>query len=302
VAKQLDSISKWREEYARRVLSLDFEPLTGEVFCASFAPIFDLPRIVRASFSPGITFRDEELVKDGEDQFWLMISDSKSLNIAHQGRDLQLARGDATLMHVCETGRVGSHLRFGYTGVMVPHPEWQTRHARPSRALMEHLPRRSEALRILRGYIHMLEKRNLHLCPEENETVLRHIFDLVALAITHHGAIGESGLSAVKGARLNAALAHIAACFQEPGLSVAAVAESQGISTRYLQQLMESSGISFTAYVNELRLQRALTLLTGSGPERRIVDIALEVGFSDISHFNRLFRHRFGDSPSSFRK
>ena len=45
--------------------------------------------------------------------------------------------------------------------------------------------------------------------------------------------------------------------------------------------------------LNELRLQRAFKLLTephGSAP--RISDIALEVGFSDISHFNRLFRAR----------
>jgi AraC-like DNA-binding protein len=104
----------------------------------------------------------------------------------------------------------------------------------------------------------------------------------------------------VKAARLNAALSSISARFQEPGLRIATVAETQGISTRYLQQLLESSGTSFTAYINDLRLQRAFKLLT-EHPERRIVEIALEVGFSDISHFNRLFRARFGDTPSGVR-
>jgi AraC-like DNA-binding protein len=33
----------------------------------------------------------------------------------------------------------------------------------------------------------------------------------------------------------------------------------------------------------------------------RICDIALQAGFSDISHFNRLFRARFGDTPSGVR-
>jgi transcriptional regulator GlxA family with amidase domain len=33
----------------------------------------------------------------------------------------------------------------------------------------------------------------------------------------------------------------------------------------------------------------------------RICDIALQAGFSDISHFNRLFRSRFGDMPKGVR-
>jgi len=54
--------------------------------------------------------------------------------------------------------------------------------------------------------------------------------------------------------------------------------------------------------VNELRLQQALKLLSESGGgAQRISDIALQVGFSDVSHFNRLFRARFGDSPRNVR-
>jgi AraC-like DNA-binding protein len=35
--------------------------------------------------------------------------------------------------------------------------------------------------------------------------------------------------------------------------------------------------------------------------ERRVAEIALEAGFSDISYFNRLFRARFGDTPTGIR-
>jgi AraC-like DNA-binding protein len=80
------------------------------------------------------------------------------------------------------------------------------------------------------------------------------------------------------------------------------VAHAQGVSPRYLQRLLESSGTSFTAQVNELRLQRAFALLMEPAARPRLIsDIALEVGFSDISHFNRLFHARFGDSPTGAR-
>jgi AraC-like DNA-binding protein len=60
--------------------------------------------------------------------------------------------------------------------------------------------------------------------------------------------------------------------------------------------------VSFTTYVNELRLQKALMLLTQARDgASRISDLAFQVGFSDVSHFNRLFRSRFGDTPSGIR-
>jgi len=98
------------------------------------------------------------------------------------------------------------------------------------------------------------------------------------------------------------ALDHITSSFQDPELSLETVARDLRISPRYLQRLLETSGTSFTARVNELRLQRAFTLLTETRDgELRISDIALQVGFSDISHFNRLFRSRFGDTPRGVR-
>jgi len=76
------------------------------------------------------------------------------------------------------------------------------------------------------------------------------------LAATPHRPIGESGASAVVAARLGAAVDHVTSCFQDPELSLATVARSLRISPRYLQRLLETSGTSLTARVNELRLQR----------------------------------------------
>jgi AraC-like DNA-binding protein len=65
-----------------------------------------------------------------------------------------------------------------------------------------------------------------------------------------------------------------------------------------VQRLLEVSGTSFTEQVNELRLQRAYTLLTEARENKSLIsDVALQAGFSDVSHFNRLFRSRFGDTP-----
>jgi len=302
MAAQRNLIREWREQYARRVARIDFEPLGDAPFRTSFRMIFEDLRMVREALSPGLTFRDNELVKDGDDTFSLVIAQSRGLDFAHQGRELWIGRDEATLLRLSEIGSAGSRYAFGYVTVLIPPAELAARGTCPDGTIMRRVPRQSESLQLLRAYIRTLERGRLGASAQTRETIRRHIIDLVALMCTPHGVLGETGLSAVADARLHAALEHITTRFHDPALSLAAAAKTQGISARYLQSLLEASGSSFTERVTELRLQRAFALLTeaGEGP-RRISDIALAAGFSDISHFNRLFRARFGDTPSAMR-
>lgn len=302
MSAQRDLVREWCELYARRCLRIDFEPLPDVPFRASVQPIFEELRVVRSRLSAGRSLRDEELVKDGDDSLSLLISLSRDICIDHQGREQRLGVGDATLLHVCATGSVGSRQDFEFIPILIPYPELVERGVRLDDAVMQRMPRRSEALQLLRSYVLTLEKGRICAGSELREPIRQHIIDLAALAATAQRAIGESGLSAVASARLGAALGFVAARIDDPGLTIAAVARSQGVSPRYLQRLIEASGTTFTEHVNDLRLQRAFSLLTAAGDDAvRISDVALRAGFSDVSHFNRLFRSRFGDTPSAIR-
>ena len=166
---------------------------------------------------------------------------------------------------------------------------------------MQRLWGKSEAMQLLRLYIGSVEK-GFTASVDDRSIIRRHIVDLAVLAATTRRPIGESSMSAVVVTRLAAALDYIGSHFSDPELSLAKVAQSLSISPRYLQRLLESSGTSFTAHVTELRLKHAFTLLTAQTlSDIRICDVALQTGFSDISHFNRLFRSRFGDTPTGVR-
>jgi AraC-like DNA-binding protein len=298
---QCDPVREWREQIARHLLGLDFKPLSDAPFKATVQPIFQDLRIVRAAFSPGITFRDAALIKKDPDiSFAVLIARSGNIFVKHHGRDLQLDCGDATLLHSRTTGDVGSPGQFSYMPVLIPHAELAARVVRFDEAIARRIPRQSEALRLLRGYIRAL--KNGRFGREGRLTLRKHLVDLAALAITSHGAFGESNLSAVVSARLRIVLDHIASHCSDPELSLSKVAQSLQISTRYLQRLLKTSETSFTAHVAELRLKHAFMLLAAQDPsDVRICDIALRAGFSDISHFNRLFRSRFGDTPKGVR-
>jgi AraC-like DNA-binding protein len=108
--------------------------------------------------------------------------------------------------------------------------------------------------------------------------------------------------SDVRAARLDAILRAIAAQFSDSRLSAALVAAQLGITPRYVHLLLQQSDRTFMQHVLRNRLDRAAQLLDADkGQNRKIAEIALEAGFSDLSHFNRTFRRHFGITPSKMR-
>jgi AraC-like DNA-binding protein len=280
-------LAMWREEIGRSLLRIDIESLS------------DLPFHVDATLSAVRLQRTRAGVADGDESIGIIVNLGESGAVTQRGREVALGTGDAVAVLHEEPATV-VFAQGSYLGILVPRAALAACVKDVDAAAMRLIPRDTEALRLLVGYLGWVADALGHATPKLRRVIVNHIHQLAALAIGPHRAGGENGSGAARAARLKAALDHIAACFQEPELNVAAVAQRQGISPRYLQRLLETAETSFTERVTELRLQRAFALLSEM-PTRRIADIALNVGFSDISHFNRLFRARFGDTPSAVR-
>lgn len=71
---------------------------------------------------------------------------------------------------------------------------------------------------------------------------------------------------------------------------------SQGYCSRLIK---EYTGKSFTQIVQDLRFQRACSLLTTSNIN--IMEISSLVGFENVEHFNRLFKKRYKITPGQYR-
>lgn len=64
--------------------------------------------------------------------------------------------------------------------------------------------------------------------------------------------------------------------------------------------MRRQAGLSFSAYLNQYRLERAMTMLVRT--EDSIAEIAYKVGFNNVTYFNRLFKAHFGCTPKAKRK
>jgi AraC family transcriptional regulator len=86
-------------------------------------------------------------------------------------------------------------------------------------------------------------------------------------------------------------------------MTLRALADAAGLSTyHFLRSFSAITGTTPHQYVLRARLRRAAVQLRVEGARRRILDIALESGFDDLSNFNRAFRAEFGMSPRVYRR
>lgn len=76
--------------------------------------------------------------------------------------------------------------------------------------------------------------------------------------------------------------------------------EAQLSPFHYLRTFESLTGVTPHQYVLRLRLRAAATQFAAG--KARILDVALEAGFGDVSNFNRAFRAEFGVSPRAYRQ
>jgi AraC-like DNA-binding protein len=253
--------------------------------------------------TPAEFIRHKHHLKNSSDHFGLNIVEIGPVQFANAGRERFYDAGSA-----CLTDR-GRPLRvFGPRGGSV---RYVTVQAAALRSLVAHpedllgrVVRPGPALSLLDGYLRSLASLEEPPSSKLASTIGVHLLDLVAATLlpTAEAAniVTDRGM---KAARLRAILAEVARRFSDPNFDLDNVAGALGLSRRYVQKLLdEGTGKSFTEHLARRRLERAFAMLTDPRHQHlAIINIAFAVGFGDVSHFNRMFRRRFGETPSGVR-
>ncbi|BFT74299.1 response regulator [Paenibacillus sp. P36] len=88
--------------------------------------------------------------------------------------------------------------------------------------------------------------------------------------------------------------------YKNSELSLQMVADQVKLSVPYLSQVFkQSTGISFSQYLIQTRMEKAKQLL--SEPDCKAYEIPDHIGYTDYPHFTKSFKKYFGISPREFR-
>lgn len=112
----------------------------------------------------------------------------------------------------------------------------------------------------------------------------------------------EGGGEAVETALLTAIRRHIAERIDDPQLTPDGIAGQFAIARSRLYRLFEPFG-GVADYIRSNRLRRAFALLADPRQQhRRVIDIALDLGFGSENSFARAFRRHYDMSPGEVRR
>lgn len=158
-----------------------------------------------------------------------------------------------------------------------------------------------------------IKRKNLVMAKliEEYRNVKDSVEHSVPVGNSESSPVEETGVEAVAPVSLTAEdradyialrdLVRSERLFLEQNLTRDKVAQLSGMGrNRLAKVIQEYSGTNFSGFVNIMRLEYSLALLENSGST--VESVALDSGFSNVRTYQRLFKERFGMTPTEYRE
>jgi AraC-like DNA-binding protein len=299
-----DRIAMWRELFGRRMLKAEFEAFSDARFFHTTT--FRNLGGVTLGFSAAAGFRGtrtRQLLGDGSDELLLTINTEGVDYLSQFGREARAGPFDGVMMSCAEWAQFSVPKPVRFILVAVPRRPIAAMVKDPEAAAGRLLRKETESLRLLTSYLSTADEGLTFANPGLRHLFVMSVYDLMALTF---GATSDAAELAqnrgLRAARLSSIKSEIDARLGEGTLTVNGVAAAHGVTPRYVQLLFEREGTTFSEYLLAQRLIRAHRMLASPRFACRTSSaIAFEVGFNDLSYFNRSFRRRFGATPSDVR-
>ncbi|WP_279478748.1 helix-turn-helix domain-containing protein [Aureimonas sp. SK2] len=293
----------WQETVARTYFPLDLRFRGGREFDGAL-DVWSLGDVsISRNHCDGLLYRRQErhLASEREESYLITVPDIAEIRFLQDNRDVTCRPGQFLIERSHLPYEFSHRERAALWVMKVPNALLRSRIARPERLATLQFDARHGIGALFVDMLRMTAPRLDEMDAPARRLMGTHLVDLLAMAVEADQRVLTGQSSSVRNAHLHRAEHVIRTRLREPELSPRRVAESCGISLRYLHQLFEAEGTTVCAHIRTQRLLMCDTLLQDPANRRAIAEIAYEWGFVDQAQFSRAYRARFGRSPSETR-
>jgi AraC-like DNA-binding protein len=176
-------------------------------------------------------------------------------------------------------------------------------HAHPEDLAFIRADRRVAANQVISDFIKSLwASRTLEDTPLQAKRLRDTYFDLLVMGFENVD-VNRKHISTVQADHLERCKNYIDAHYEDENLDVDMISSNCLISKRYLHSIFSVSGMSVSNYIIAVRLDHSAQMLRSRRFQQfSVSEIAYECGFKSSAHFARVFRARFNEPPSIYRK
>jgi AraC-like DNA-binding protein len=297
-------LNGWRDSVASAYFELDLEFADPERFDGELVS-YDL-NDVSLSVLRSDALRYRRLASHLHDaineDYLLTVPDTSEIEFTQRGRSTTCAPGSFTLE------RSGEPYEFSYDKpnllrvLKIPERALRLRIGTPDRLCAIRFDARTGAGALFVDYLALAARHVDGLSSASAGTVGTQLLDLLAVVLEGAGEVGESQETAVQGGHLRRIERYIRTHLGEADLAPATIAQAGGVSVRYLHRLFRNTDRTVAEHIRELRLEACSEELSKAGADFSLGTLAYKWGFSDQSHFCRVFKARYGMSPGEARR
>jgi AraC-like DNA-binding protein len=243
--------------------------------------------------------RTPRLIKRSDQDYYMVAfaHAGRSL-IAQNDRETFFGPGDFVLVDTTRPYSFRMYDDFELTVGMVPKRLLAARASELQEASAIRFGGHEGSAAMLPSFLNLLHQHAGGLTVGEQDALSRTVADLLTAVVTSRSASVLPG-----NVHLTRALAYIDGHLTDRDLCPRTVAAASAISISYLHRLFGEAGLSVAGYIREQRLQGCWRdLIAPADAHLTVTAIGARWGLTDSATLSRLFRNRFGMTPTEHRE
>ena len=300
-----ERLAYWVEVATRGYVEHDFRPDDASTFDArvEIATLGGGVGLTRFSSGGGRVYRSDQYARRSDtNDILLSLTVSGTMSVAQDGVQSSFNSRGMFLVDPLRPFEIALHTECNNIALRIPRNLIEARLGNLAGRMARPITESTGIGALAMGFLELLPDQAGALDEVASLKATEQLLDLVALAFSAESSKGAT-LSSPRATTLLRLKATIERLLVEPDLKPERVAAEAGISVRYANALLGEEHTSLERYIAERRLERCRAALEDTAQaHRNISEIAFNGGFSDLSHFGRRFKARYGLTPTDYRR